>query len=459
MFENSFHPNIVQVQIICNFRPTMRSLSSFIILCFVSTINGNPYGEKVWSQNQTFSVFIMRPFVVNAEIRFMVEVAESYRSRATSYEYRFKFDQFPQLDKTIVSHESMTTYAVKFASTCESKGGNYTVQVDVWKLQLGVQTHSIGTILYTMEVTACDWIYIEHDGPVTLDLPITFTVNNRYTTDDPSYEYRFKFDQFPQHDKTIVSTSQAVYSVTFDSSSTPKAGTYTVKVDVWHCRHDVPSYLLGTVHRTFELSDSLIGIIDKNQSVNSDSLRKNIVTTARLVVLTAYIFDSTEYFTGRYVVPPANITYKWIINDEQQEESDSVIEHTFSQPQLNNISVIVTATKTNGSRLIQKSGTFKLTLKSKDPITDLTVDGPTEVKVFEKLQLDFKIHGGTPPFHYRYRLSMEEPYIENESVEKDTNDSFFSISNYFSEKGTRSLYLFLENDVSIIRQIFNISVY
>ncbi|XP_015793155.2 transmembrane protein 130-like [Tetranychus urticae] len=215
----------------------------------------------------------------------------------------------------------------------------------------------------------------------------------RYSFDDarmgPPYEFRFKFAQFPQYDKTLVSDQNGKdYVVTFESA---KAGNYTVQIDAWYSRHGIPFHWIGTLHSTFQLTDSLTGTI----AVNDDA-RKKVVSTAEPYKLTARM----SYYFGFF--NSAAITYKWIINDEQQEESKEVIEHTFSRPQLNNISVIVTATKTNGSRLIQKSGTFNLTLESKDPITNLTIDGPTEVKVFERLQLDCKIHGGTPPFQYDY---------------------------------------------------------
>ncbi|XP_025018149.1 uncharacterized protein LOC107369742 [Tetranychus urticae] len=147
----------------------------------------------------------------------MVEVTNSSKSNTTSYEYRFKFDQFPQLDKTIVSTWPTGFHAVKFASTCELKGGNYTVQVDVWKFQLGFPTHSIGTILYTLEVTDCNWIGQSNDGPATLGTQITFIAYNWYRMDyGPPFEYRFKFEQFPEHDKSIVSTKGEVeYIITF----------------------------------------------------------------------------------------------------------------------------------------------------------------------------------------------------------------------------------------------------
>ncbi|XP_015783854.1 transmembrane protein 130-like [Tetranychus urticae] len=313
---------------------------------------------------------------------------------------------------------------------------------------------------------SCDWIEMYDDGPVTFDAPITFTFKYKYGTDVPALEYRFKFDQFPQHDKTIVSTErEVVYPVIFESSSTLKAGNYTVQVDVWECPFGVPSHSIKTVLHTFKLTDSLIGSIHKNQDIYHESpiftlqhSENNIAFTVMPVKLTAEIRDPKGYFSGKFGNSPANMTYRWIINDEPQEENNNVIQHTFYKPQLNNISVIVTATKTNGSDLIQKSGTFSTTLISKDPITNLTVDGPTEVKVFERLHLDFKIHRGTPPFQYDYSFFMEKPYIY-ESVARGTNETSFSIVHYFSEKGIRNFHINVKNDVNNFGKSLIITVY
>ncbi|XP_015783855.1 uncharacterized protein LOC107361531 [Tetranychus urticae] len=437
----------------------MRILSSFLLLCIVSFNNEISYVECSYSPNGTIFLYNSLPKSISDPIEFIVTVSNSSKSNDTSYEYRFKFHQFPEHDKTIVSTSIQVRYSVTFASTCVKKSGEFTLQVDVWEGQLGVPTHFIGTAPKTFHLYACNWIQIEHYGPVTLDEPTTFTVENTFETDDPSFEYRFKFEQFPQHDKTFVSNERLIeYSVTFESSSTPKAGNYTVQVDVWFL--GFPSRFIATALRAFQLSDSLIGFINAEQSIEKDdSLDKNFVSTEMPVKLTAKIRDPSGYFMGRCGIPPANITYKWIINDETQEGTDSVIEHTFSQPQLNNISVIVTATKTNESRLIQKSGSFNITLKSKDPITNFTVDGPTEVKVFERLQLDFKIHGGTPPFYITYHFSMKNPHTEREKIVKGTNESLFSLINYFSDKGKRDLYIVLENDVSSFSKSMIISVH
>ncbi|XP_015785477.1 transmembrane protein 130-like [Tetranychus urticae] len=306
---------------------------------------------------------------------------------------------------------------------------------------------------------SCDSIEIQDDGPATLDSPITFTVINRYPTPAPSLEYRIKFDQFPQHDKTIVSSSVVVeYSVIFESSLTPKADKYTMQVDVWFL--GVDSRSVANASHTFELSDSLVGSITRYQRISYEYLVNNFVSTEMPVKLTAEIADPSGFFTGRCGIPSANITYKWIINGSPQEESSKVIEPTFSEPQLNNISVIVSATKTNGSRLIQKSGSFNITLNSKHPITNATIDGPTEVKVFERLQLDFKIHRGTPPFQYRYFFSMDQPNSIDESGKMiGINESSFSIIKTFSEKGTREFHIALINDVSAYRMEMNIKVH
>ncbi|XP_015784630.1 transmembrane protein 130-like [Tetranychus urticae] len=282
-------------------------------------------------------------------------------------------------------------------------------------------------------------------GPGTIGAPMVFQVSTNYGTYEPTFEYRFKFDQFPQYDKTIVKYGFMEYKVTFESA---KAGNYSVKIDVLHCRQGFPTYWIGTVNSTFQLTDSLTGTIAVNDDAN-----KKVVSTAEAYKLTARM----TYYFGFF--DSANITYKWIINDEPQEGNDSVIQHTFSQPQLNNISVIVTATKTNGSGLIQKSGTFNTTLESRAPITNLTVDGPTEVKVFERLQLDCKIHGATPPFHYEYSFRMDKPYSEQITAMKDSNESFFSLIRYFSGKGTRSLKIVAKNDVSSFTKNMDISVY
>ncbi|XP_015783899.1 transmembrane protein 130-like [Tetranychus urticae] len=232
----------------------------------------------------------------------------------------------------------------------------------------------------------------------------------------------------------------------------------TMQVDVWYL--DVPSHLFATTSHTFQLSDSLVGFINHDQNISCRFLDKYFVSTEMPVKLTAEIHDLSGFFTGRFGIPSANLTYKWIINGSPQEENSKVIEPTFSEPQLNNISVIVTATKTNGSRLIQKSGTFNITLNSKQPITNLTVDGPTEVKVFERLQLDFKIHRGTPPFLYRYSSWMNQTNTNSEYAEKHgINESSFSIIKNFSEKGTIRLYIGLKNDVSAYPMMMNIKVH
>ncbi|XP_025018557.1 transmembrane protein 130-like [Tetranychus urticae] len=436
----------------------MKILSSFLLLCIVSFNNGISYVECAYSPNRAIFLHNSGPQSISDPIGFTVTVFNSSKSNDTSYEYRFKFDQFPEHDKTIVSTSIQVRYSVTFASTCVKKSGEFTLQVDVWECHLGVPTYLIGTAPETFYLYACDWIEVHNDGPVTLDAPITFTVNNKYRTDDPSFEYRFKFDQFPQHDKTIVSIEREVeYSVTFESSSTPKPGNYTVQVDLWFL--GVPSRLIATALHDFQLSDELVGFINRENFIEDSILGKNFISTEIPVELIAEIRDPTGFFTGRCGIPPANITYKWIINDEVQEERSKVIVHTFSQPRLNNISVFVTATKTNGSRLIQKSGSFNTTLESRAPITNLTVDGPTEVKVFERLQLDFKIHGGTPPFHITYHFSMKNPHTETERIVKGTNESLFSLINYFSDEGTRDLYLVLENDVSSYSKSMAISVH
>ncbi|XP_025016531.1 transmembrane protein 130-like [Tetranychus urticae] len=436
----------------------MRSLSSFFILCFVSFVNGKPYAPYAWSQNRTFRLSNSGPCRVFCPIQFLVKVTNEPMN--ITYEYRFRFDQFPQHDKTIVSTSYRGAHEVKFSSTCEPIEGNYTVHVDVWEVHLGVPTHSIGTARDTFVLYDCHYIEMHDNGPVTFDIPITFTVENTFKTDVPLYEYRFKFEQFPQHDKTLVSNESVIeYSVIFDSSSTSKPGNYTVQIEGWFL--GVPSYSIGTYLRTFELSDSLIGFIKKDQKVRSIGLEitaENVFSTEKPVKLIAEIRDPTGYFMGRCGIPSANVTYKWIINDEIQEESSKVIERTFPQPQLNNISVIVTATKTNVSRLIQKSGSFSTTLKSQDPITNFTVDGPTEVKVFERLQLDCKIQGRTPPFHYDYTFVMGEPSTYD-NVARETNETSFSIVRHFSEKGIRKLNIYVGNDVNFFIKTLTISVY
>ncbi|XP_015783914.1 transmembrane protein 130-like [Tetranychus urticae] len=289
-------------------------------------------------------------------------------------------------------------------------------------------------------VTWYDW------GPGTIGVPMQIRVASDSGTRGPSYEFRFKFDQFPQYDKTIVSDRSYVdYVVTFEPA---KAGNYTMQIDVWNCYHGVPFDWLGTLNSTFQLLDSLTGTIAVNDDEN-----KKVVSTAEAYELTARMSYHSWSFEA------TNITYKWIINDEVQEESYKVIQHTFSQPQLNNISVIVTATKTNGSDLIQKSGSFSTTLESKDPITNFTVDGPTEVKVFERLQLDCKIHGGTPPFQCEYFFWIDNPYSEHIKVTKHSNESSSSLIRYFSAKGTRTLRIIAKNDVSSITKSMEISVY
>ncbi|XP_015783906.1 uncharacterized protein LOC107361585 [Tetranychus urticae] len=302
-------------------------------------------------------------------------------------------------------------------------------------------------IVLSINGMTCDaYLELYDFGPGTIGAPMLFRVDSHNGPTGPSYEFRFKFDQLPQYDKTIVLNQYIVdYVVTFESV---KAGNYTVQIDAWTCNHGVPFDSLGTLNSTFQLTDSLTGTIAVN-----DNPRKRVVSTAETFKLTA----RTKYYFNFF--NSANISYKWIINDEPQIESEGVIRHSFSQPQLNNISVIVTATKTNGSRLIQKSGTFNLTLESKDPITNLTIDGPTEVKVFERVQLDCKIHGGTPPFQYEYTFWMDKPYSEYINVIKDSNESFSSLIRYFSAKGTRTAKIVARNDISSIEKRMEISVY
>ena len=305
-------------------------------------------------------------------------------------------------------------------------------------------------ILTLVSFVTCDWIELSDDGPVTIDTPITFTVKNSYRTIAPSYEYRFKFEQFPQHDDTIVSTSGEVfYSVIFAASTAPKAELYTVQVDVWYRFLGVPFYSIGAVLSTFKLSDSLIGVIDVSQDIDEESLKNNFVSTASPVNLTAKIHDPSGFFDA------ANITFKWIVNSSPQEEGyDQSIIHNFTQPQINNISVIVSAITTT----LQKSGLFEISLQSKDPIHNLTADGHTNVELFrdESLQLNIKIDGGTPPFFYCWEITNSTTLGK---ICKTTNESFFSIIRYFSEKGKKTLTTSVKNDVSSFTKNMTILIY
>ncbi len=67
--------------------------------------------------------------------------------------------------------------------------------------------------------------------------------------------------------------------------------------------------------------DELVGFINRENFIEDAIFGKNFISTEIPVELIAEIRDPTGYFTGRCGIPPANITYKWIINDEVQEET------------------------------------------------------------------------------------------------------------------------------------------
>lgn len=178
-------------------------------------------------------------------------------------------------------------------------------------------------------------------------------------------------------------------------------------------------------------------------------MKNNFISTASPVNLTAKIHDPSGFFAS------ANITYKWIVNGSPQEESyDQLIIYNFTQPQINNISVIVSAITTT----LQKSGLFEISLQSKDPIHNLTADGHTNVELFrdESLQLNIKIDGGTPPFFYCWEITNSTSLGK---ICKPTNESIFSIIRYFSEKGKKTLITSVKNDVSSFTKNMTILIY
>ncbi|XP_015783833.1 uncharacterized protein LOC107361508 [Tetranychus urticae] len=325
---------------------------------------------------------------------------------------------------------------------------------------------------------ARDWIERKDNGPVTLGTPITFTVKIHHSTDTPSYQLRFEFWDFPNKNTIIFSTSKLVnYTVTFQSS--PKRGAirmfHLVSVDVWYCPDGDPSHRIGFSLSSFVLIDSLGGVIIPTQDISKRSLQNNFVSTASPVKLTALIRHPTGFFDS------ANKTCKWVVNGSPQEESYDFIVRNFSQPQLNNISVLVSVSKTNP--VFQKTELFTLTLHSKDPIQNLTTDVQNNIQLFkdETLQLSIKINGGTPPFYYCWRITNStnagrttKPlgeslfwirYNEKKGMKsshsdcEQTDESSFSINSHFEEAGNKTLYIDVNNDVSYLTKIMTISVH
>ncbi|XP_015784588.1 transmembrane protein 130-like [Tetranychus urticae] len=326
---------------------------------------------------------------------------------------------------------------------------------------------------------ARDRIKCENNGPVTYGTPITFTVKIHHSTDTPSYQLRFKFFDFPNQNINISSTSNVVnYTEMFQSPSVRDSifiYNHLTDISVWYCPLGVPSHEISYCLFNFLLVDSMDGFIDVTQNISERSLQEGFVSTASPVELTALIYHPTGFYDS------ANKTYKWTVNGSPQEESYDFIVRNFSKPQLNNISVLVSVSKTNP--VFQKTELFTLTLHSKDPIQNLTTDSQNNIQLFkdENLQLNVKINGGTPPFYFCWEITNStisgrniEPsseisfwlrYAEKErkkSSDSDcekTDESSFSINSHFEEAGNKTLYIDVNNYVSSLTKIMTISVH
>ncbi|XP_015783834.2 uncharacterized protein LOC107361509 [Tetranychus urticae] len=307
-------------------------------------------------------------------------------------------------------------------------------------------------------------IEFSNNGPVTIDTPITLTIKNNYKTVNPSFQYRIEFPNFDEYNKTINSNNTEVaYKVIF-SSPKAKQGYYTIFVDAWYCISGVSAYSIG-----WTLSKPLLGFINVTQNIGDISLANEFVSTASPVNLTAELYDPRGFFDS------ANITYKWIVNGSPQEDIyNRFIIRNFTQPQLNNISVAVSINRTN----FQKSDIFFLSLQSKDPINNLTVNGSTNVIRDESLELNIKINGGTPPFYYCWEITNStisggntKPSIESifwrrytgmkssHSNCEDTDESSFNINSHFEEAGNKTLNIVVSNWASYLTKIMTISVH
>ncbi|XP_015784589.1 uncharacterized protein LOC107362097 [Tetranychus urticae] len=326
-------------------------------------------------------------------------------------------------------------------------------------------------ILTLVSFVTCNLIELLDDGPVTIDSPITFTVKNSYNTTAPSYEYRFTFPRWPKYNKIIQSTASEVnYTVIFESSSPEDAGYYMKKVEVWFCHLGRPLHRIGFDFTSFLLFNHLTGRI----AIHIDgSPTEYFVSTALPVNMTAEISHRSGFFDS------ANKTYKWTVNGSPQEGSyDEFIVRNFSEPQLNNISVLVSVSKTNP--VFQKTAYFTLTLHSKDPIHNLTTDSQNNIQLFkdENLQLNVKINGGTPPFFYCWEITnsstpretmkpLSESFLWSRFSEEEdwpskcnkTDESSFNINSHFDEAGNKTLYIDVNNYVSTSTKIITISVH
>ncbi|XP_025016502.1 uncharacterized protein LOC107362157 isoform X1 [Tetranychus urticae] len=324
---------------------------------------------------------------------------------------------------------------------------------------------------------ARDWIKLSNIETVTIGIPVTFTVKIHHSTDTPSYQVRFKFSDFPNQNINISSTSNVVnYTVTFES--TPKQDStimyyHIVNVDAWYCPLGVPSHEIGSSFSRFILSDSLSGFINVTQDILDPNLGGDSVSTTSPVKLSAKIHHSAGFFDS------AIITYKWVVNGSPQEDNYDFIVRNFSQPKLNNISVLVSVSKTNP--VFQKTELFTRTVHSKDPIQNLTTDGQNNIQLCkdETLQLNIKINGGTPTFYYCWEITNSstagrntEPLSEslfwrkyfgeeptNSSECEETEESSFNINSHFEEAGNKTLYIAVSNVASYSTKIMTISVH
>jgi len=318
-------------------------------------------------------------------------------------------------------------------------------------------------------------LVLTSDGPVVLDAEITFTGSLMYPDPTSTYRWQWQDDASPVHSKIedyLGAQAKHNYTITYPAAEYDETR-YSMKLSIFK---SMEYYWDRVVSETieFDLKRTLSGkLLVRQAGKQSEAMSgQSIVNSINKTEIVIEFHDPSNFLKKA-----SRIQYFWFIDTVNYGQTNQpVFNYNFSTAgdYLVESTVIADFNATGRSTLSAKDmphlqqrslgvkmGIFHKRVVSKDPISNLTVDGQKTLKHGQLVDLNI-LCGGSGPWLFCWKI-VEKGYniTGNETCHdpKYREDCEFSLLWYFKKSDTYNLLLIVSNDVSSHLEVVAVSIY
>lgn len=301
---------------------------------------------------------------------------------------------------------------------------------------------------------------VENDGPVTLDVPITFKASLQCASPEEYYVFIFQDNAVPPHRIRVDGSTAANVSFVY-SANIYRPGVYIMKVSAFSSLWSPVLVGVASTTSVFILSEYIPGNLSISD-VKVGSLDGSLYISSGSVT---NITVSLHYPSSVY--PLLETSYSWNVDKEQFITVDPCITYNFSVPGTYKITVSAVARVpvynvfAVPTRVMKyKWGYFNAVVTVKDSMTSVNLTGNTYLKHGQLLDLDVSCTG-SGPFEYCWRIFQPFEDVTNLTCPSPvvTTKCSFPIIYYFHDSGNYRVAILVDNYVASIQRNVEVHVY